>query len=59
MIVDLQPPSFAMTPSRIRLNATSATEQKIPLARMYQGDRFVLEFAIENLVSEQGTHRRT
>ena len=37
----------------MRLNATKATEQNIPLARMYQGDGFVLELAIENLVSEQ------
>src|SRR5262249_21767276 len=36
MVDLLQRPSLAMMPSRIRLNATSATEQKIPLARIYQ-----------------------
>ena len=42
-----------MIPSRIRLRATSATEQKIPLARMYQAIASFLELALEDLVSEQ------
>ena len=40
-----------MIPSRIRLSATSATEQKILLARIYQAI-FVFKMALENLVPE-------
>lgn len=42
-----------MMPSRIRLKAINVTEHNIPLARMCQAIASVLEFALENLVSEK------
>ena len=42
-----------MMPSRMRLSATSATEQKIPFARMYQAIASFSNFAFEDFVPEQ------